>query len=295
MPVEYSLKDVESITGIPANLLRTWERRYGFPKPERKKNNFRYFTDKELLRLLQVYSLNQRGYKLSRLINADEKEILQLLRENLVNSKSNALFPQDLMSVLFDLNEPLFHELFDKLVQKNGFENTMEKVIFPFIRHVGDLWFMNIITPINEHFVSNLIRQKLFSAIDQISLVSTPTNLDSSWIFFLNAHEYHELLLLYCYYLAKKQGKKAFYLGQAVPLEHLSAFIQYMDNPVLVTVFTVPVKNMSFEEYLQNLTSLRKKVTIYYCCNPRIFKANSHSVIRFESPDDFRALLSGHA
>ncbi|MCX8079816.1 MAG: MerR family transcriptional regulator [Bacteroidia bacterium] len=290
MPVAYSVKDIEFITGIPGTLLRTWERRYGFPRPRRnKENNFRYYSDSDLLRLLQVQILNRKGYRVSELISMNDEEIRELIEEYF---KPNTSLPgrEDLYYCLHNLDEEKFHTWVDHSVEKFGFEFTFENSILPFLRYVGDLWFMKIITPVHEHFVSNLVRQKLFRAIDALPKVKSDKQ-DTVWIFFLNAYELHELALLYYYYLAKKSGKKSLYLGPCVPLEDLAVSASFFGKKILVTTFTSPIRNTTHENYIEMLKEKIKPDKLYFSCAPDLFDVNKFEENYFRNYEDFKKLL----
>lgn len=294
MPVKYSVKDIELITGISAPLLRTWEKRYGFPKPQRKENKFRTYTDKELVRLMQFQLLNKKGFRISELVRYTDDEIKKLIEEQvLIDSR----FPdkETLYYVLTGLNEWKFNEVVSASIRFSGFESTFENVLFPFLRYVGDLWFMKIISPVHEHFVSNLIRQKLFRAIDDLTIPEKFQD-DTVWIFFLNAYEMHEMALLYYYYLAKKAGKRAVYLGQCVPMEDLINFARFYEKKILVSVFTAPLKNISFEEYYIQIRNNIENAPFFFSGNPEIIgNLDQYSGMYFPNPEEFKCILENNS
>ena len=63
----FSIKDVEALTGIKSHTLRIWEQRYGIPLPNRTATNIRYYTNDDLKLLLNVAMLNRKGYKISKI------------------------------------------------------------------------------------------------------------------------------------------------------------------------------------------------------------------------------------
>ncbi len=76
----HSIKVVSELTRVPMGTLRAWERRYGFPRPERRRNsNRRLYDGEQLRRLRQVAQLVERGYRPSDVINKSEPELSQLL------------------------------------------------------------------------------------------------------------------------------------------------------------------------------------------------------------------------
>ena len=92
--------------------------------------------------------------------------------------------------------------------------------MYPFFERIGILWQTGSIHPAHEHFVSNLIRQKIIVAIDAV--VESHSENQGSFLLFLPENEFHELGLLFYYYIIKKNGHKVLYLGENVPLECLS-------------------------------------------------------------------------
>src|SRR5690606_29818339 len=99
-----------------------------------------------------------------------------------------------------------------------GFEKTMVEVVYPFLQKIGILWRTGSITPAHEHFISNLIRQRITVAIAKLPIPSGGTR---RAILFLPENEMHEIALLFYHYLLRKRNIKTYYLGQTVPHEDL--------------------------------------------------------------------------
>ena len=75
------------------------------------------------------------------------------------------------------------------------------RVIYPFLRKVGYLWLSEGLMPAQEHFVSNLIRQKLFSAINDLKVDKSKTD---TFVLFLPEDENHEIVLFRLWHLPLK-------------------------------------------------------------------------------------------
>jgi len=79
-PPSHSIKVVSELTRLPMGTLRAWERRYGFPKPERPRDsNRRRYTSEQLERLRLIAQLLDRGYRPGDVIHKPEPELLLLL------------------------------------------------------------------------------------------------------------------------------------------------------------------------------------------------------------------------
>lgn len=236
MSSKYSIKDLECLTGIKAHTLRIWEQRYNILKPERTDTNIRYYKDTDLKRILNISLLNNNGYKISKISHLSDTELISEAEKLLNNYTSESDQIENLTMCLMDLNEERFEKAISNSILHFGFENTFEKVVFPFLKQLGNMWQVGIITPAQEHFVSNLIRQKIIAGIDSLdpNKISAPKTI----VFFLPSQELHEIGLLYCYFLAKAKGHRCIYLGQSVPFEDLLSISQSSKADQMVSVFT---------------------------------------------------------
>ena len=133
----------------------------------------------------------------------------------------------------------------------DGFENAVVKVIFPFFKQIGILWQTGSINPVHEHFVSNLFRQKLMVAIDNVT-VADSKNVEKV-IMFLPEGEYHELALLFYNYLVKKTGKLVYYLGSSVPFEDLKQIVDMVNPNYLFLSITSSLNLNGLNKYVKSL------------------------------------------
>ncbi len=233
----YSIKDLEKLSGIKAHTLRIWEKRYAFLKPKRTKTNIRFYDDDQLKRILSISILNEQGMKISQIANMSKGQIEDTVKGIAGHSRSYKYYIDQLTIAMVDLDEFKFQEVLHEVTMKIGFEDLVTNVLYAFLDQIGVLWLTGSIIPAQEHFVTNLIRQKILVAIDGL-----PTHMDRklpSMVMFLPEKEMHEIGLLFQYYLAKKQGFKVFYLGQIVPQEDaLETLDQLMPSYVVISMTT---------------------------------------------------------
>jgi DNA-binding transcriptional MerR regulator len=253
MPSRYSIKDLERLSGIKAHTLRIWEQRYDILKPERTETNIRYYRDADLKRILNISLLNNNGYKISKISKLTDEEIVKEVEKLLTTYKSESDQIENLIICLMELDEDRFEKTISNSVIHFGFENTVEKIIFPFLKQLGNMWQVGMITPAQEHFVSNLIRQKIIVGIDQLN-PGRVSNAETI-VFFLPNGELHELGLLYCHFLAKSRGHRCIYLGQSVPYEDVVTISKSVKPNKMVAVFTAKLSDMDIEAYMQLLHS----------------------------------------
>ena len=249
MSTKYSIKDLERLTGIKAHTLRIWEQRYEILHPERTGTNIRFYSNADLRRILNISLLNNNGYKISNIAKLSEPAINSEVEKFLNNYTKESDQIENLMLCLMDMNEDRFEKIISNSVLKFGFENTIEKIVFPFVRHLGNMWQAGMINPAQEHYISNLIRQKLIVGIDAIK--TNPSQNKKPYLFFLPAHELHEMGLLYTYYLAKARGHHCLYLGQSLPFEDLETISNHVNPDYIVTILTAPFPEGEMNLYLK--------------------------------------------
>lgn len=259
---KYSIKDMERLSGVKAHTIRIWEKRYGIIKPKRTGTNIRYYSNDDLKHLLNVSILNKHGYKISALSEMTLEEIAQRLSDiNFIKAKEND-FQEDLLLSMIELNEQQFNRIFLKIVIKMGFENAISKVVFPFFARIGVMWQTGSINPAQEHFISNMVRQKIIAATD--TLTTLPQAEAETVLLFLPEHELHELALLFYNYLFKARGYKTIYLGCAVPLDSLERIIGICEPDIIVTGMTNAINPKGFESFSKQLTKILPTGKIFF-------------------------------
>jgi DNA-binding transcriptional MerR regulator len=244
----YSIKELETLSGIKAHTLRIWEKRHNILRPRRTETNIRYYTDEDLRRIINVSLLNNSGIKISVIAGMSPDQIHAKVLEISDTQTDADTQIEGLVLAMLSLNEERFEQALAKQVLRFGFERTIVEIVYPFLERIGVLWQTGNISPAQEHFISNLVRQKLIVAIDGLPLAAE----GKSAILFLPEHELHELGLLFYHYLVRKQGIRTFYLGQAVPHADLKSVFQTYAPDFLITCLTSQVPG-GVEAYLNRL------------------------------------------
>ena len=178
-------------------------------------------NDDDLKRLLNVSILNQNGFKISKIASLDDSQLRNRVLDLCMDSRNVNVMIESLLVAMLELDELKFSRVLSSSVIKTGFEGTIEEVLFPFLERVGVLWQSGTISPAQEHFISNLIRQKLMVAIDS-EMQNTPVVQRQRILFFTPEQEWHDMGLLFFSLLARKAGFEIIFLGASVPLVDLS-------------------------------------------------------------------------
>lgn len=183
----YSISDLEEFSGIKAHTIRVWEQRYNVLKPHRTDGNTRYYDNDQLRRLLNIVSLMGSDFKTSELCTMSDAALNELLdkRLNLSIASDNVYeyFISQILASGIEFDEAYFEKLFSNCILRFGLKGTYINVIYPLLIRAGLLWSKNSLAVGSEHFISNLIRQKISAAID--SLPPAKSHENSYCYFFL--------------------------------------------------------------------------------------------------------------
>lgn len=245
----YNINDLEKLTGIKAHTIRIWEKRYNLLEPERTESNIRYYTANDLKRLLNISILNKNGLKISRIAELKPDEISEKVIELTTRSGDVEDQVQALIMAMFHFNLPRFEKLLTVLYINRGFENTYTDIISPFLTKVGFLWQTGTISPVQEHFASNIVKRKMLVAID--GLLASYSEKSNNYILFLPEGEQHEISLLFAYYLLKKNNQHVTYLGASVPFTSIDEINTFHNSEFLVTSFTSAYSLNRVKDYIE--------------------------------------------
>lgn len=259
MMAEYSIKELEKLSGIKAHTIRIWEKRYKLISPKRTSTNIRFYSDNDLKKIINVAIVNNSGIKISRIARLPASELTKLVHQQNQSGEEFASPIDKLILATIEMSERIFNKTLKQLEASMQFESIVTKVLYPFLEKIGVLWQTGEITPAQEHFVSNLIRQKLFVAIDNLSL---PPENSPKIVFFLPENEFHEMGLLFHHYLARKMNYNSFYLGQSVPHADLKKVVETHKPKFLITSFITTLNESHLKSYLQTLSKDFKKQSI---------------------------------
>ena len=181
------------------------------------------------------------------------------VRELMFKDGSSEKSSNSLKLAMLTFDEALFNQTYNNLISYTSFRKIFTEIFLPFLNEIGVLWQVNSITPAHEHFITNLIKQKIHINIEKLQLVETKDNADT-FVLFLPMNEIHELGLLYLHFELLLSGYHSVYLGQSVPIENLIDLQKVYKNICFVTYLTVEPSKESVKTYLQKIdTKVLKK------------------------------------
>jgi len=269
----FSISELEQLSGIKAHTLRIWEQRYNALSPMRSSGNTRYYDSRQLQKLLNVVSLSETGKKVSELFALSEQEINLLLDQQIsLTTPTNSQFEYFISQMIIagmNYNEMDFEKHFSACLLRYGMKNSYLNVIQPMLVRVGLIWGKDAINPSQEHFLSNLLKQKILTSIDGLPYAS---NVKKKWVLFLPNGEFHEIGLILSNYLIKSAGQSTIYLGANVPFQSILSTINDTNPTDLLFFFIVnrPIKEV--QKYFDDLCKFSKSINIHIAGNKKLIE-----------------------
>jgi DNA-binding transcriptional MerR regulator len=288
----YTIRELENLSGIKAHTIRIWEKRYGLIAPQRTSTNIRSYCDSELKKLLNISILNRNGLKISKIARLTSDEIIERINQFTQEGSNTESQIESLTVAMIDLDEFRFEQVLAKSIITFGFEETVTRVLYPFFTRIGLMWQTGTINPAQEHFISNLVRQKFFAAMD--GLVGSDKTGAKRIVFFLPEGELHEIGLLFACYLARKRGFRTIYLGQSLPLADLVDAIKGRQVDCLFTTLMSSYHGKDLGGYLALLSDTFRDKTVYVS-GSQIMHSSEHppfNIRIMSSPEQFLEELS---
>lgn len=265
----FSISQLSQFSGIKAHTIRIWEQRYNALSPQRSEGNTRYYNDKQLSRLLNIVSMMECGHKVSALGILSDDELFKLVRKSLIepDKSANEYYISQLLSAGMRYDDIYFNQVFAKALETLGLRGTYINVILPLMNRLGLMWAADILPTVHEHFISNIIRQKLSVIIESTRV---PDADSESWLLFLPENEFHEIALLFAHFIIRDNGGKVIYLGCDVPLESVISAINDV-NPDNLLMFLVHFDHAEMiQEQINELNHYFKGNKFYIAGNPKL-------------------------
>lgn len=293
--MQYSISDLEQLSGIQSHTIRMWEQRYNALVPHRTAGNTRYYDDQHLVKLLNIVSIHQKGLKISKICALSQEAIHDLIEEDIQQTVSlNQQFEfyiTQLLNFGISYNETAFDAMLTKCIKEIGLSKSYSAIIYPLLVRLGLMWRKDSICVAQEHFLSNIVRQKLCVAINDLPV---PNNDTKTWLLFLPQNEEHEIGILFANYLLRKAGIRVIYLGSRVPISSLKQVVATNEVENFLFFISNAKLTIDTQNYVDELSLTFKKNKIYL--------AGSHKIIEnlqlkkgikwLKNINDFEALIS---
>lgn len=156
---------VRTRTGLSAEVLRAWERRYGAVRPLRSEDGKRLYSDADVERLGLLHRAARAGRSVAALASLATGELQRLVDEDAKRASARATPPasyrEQAMGAVRTLAPEQLESLLRRALLSLGTITFLEEVVAPLLAEIGDTWHEGRITIAHEHAASAMLLQFL--------------------------------------------------------------------------------------------------------------------------------------
>jgi len=264
----YSIADLEKLSGIKSHTIRIWEKRYNIVSPERSETNIRAYNDDQLKKILNVSFLINNGMKISKVASLSVAEMAEKVIKLTSNSEGFESQINDFVMCSLQFDKSLFEKTYNKLREKFELAFIYENIFIPSLTRIGALWSSGELFPAQEHFFSNLIKQKFCHAIEEVSISNS---VNKKAFLFLPPWEDHDFALLYANMILKQIGVDVINVGNTISIKSIEQCVRKIKPDILFTTFIVGQKVSLLQDFCDALKG---------CTNAKLFYAGNSDLLR---------------
>ncbi|MBS0370156.1 MAG: MerR family transcriptional regulator [Proteobacteria bacterium] len=250
----FTIAAVERDTGLSKDVLRMWERRYGFPVPERDAHGERVYPVAQVERLRVIKRLMDQGYRPGKLI-ATPVEALSLLaprRGRLAPEAGNEVDNSgytELLDLLRQHDANGFVHALQQALARQGLQHFVQDIVAPLTQQVGDAWEDGRLEVFEEHLFTELTKRVLRQAI-----ATLPQGSGSPRVLLTSVpDEQHMLGLLMVEALLALEGAECIPLGTQMPLLEISRAATAHRADIVALSFSVAFPSRQLPKILEQL------------------------------------------
>jgi len=246
----FSIKDLENLSGIKSHTIRIWEKRYDLLKPDRTDTNIRTYNLHSLRKILNVSFLKNNGMRISNIAKLDTQEIESHVRSIAESENINDHYLQKLKLAMINFDQILFQKTYQSVYDSGGFNAVFYQLFIPFLEELGLLWQSKTINIAHEHFISHLIKQKILVELEKLQYQTYEAD-ERAYILFLPENEMHDLGLLFLNYQLLRHNKRTIYLGESMLIDAIKFFEDKELDPIYITYMTVNPTESKIPSFLR--------------------------------------------
>lgn len=291
-------------TGLTADVLRAWEKRYGVIEPGRSEGGRRLYSDDDIERLRLLRRATGAGRRISQIAGLATEELAALVKEDEREEAVVAIEPdveavqaaevhlRDALTAVARLDARELEAVLGRAMVTLSASIFVERVAGPLMRRVGEMWSHGDVSPANEHLASAVLQR----VVGKIIEAAEPPSSALSLVVATPAHQMHEFGALFAAATAAAEGWRVTYLGRDLPAVDIAAAARETSaDAVALSIVHAPDTAVLESE----LRELRKQLAVNApllvggAAVPSLRKVlDEIEAVQLSSMDEFRAILA---
>jgi len=214
---QFTIAAVERDVGVSKDVLRVWERRYGFPVPDRDPHGERLYPAGQVLRLRLIKRLMDLGHRPGRLMSTSVNELEALAADShgakALDADTGSHELDKLFALIRQHDGAAYLQAMQQRLARQGLRQFVQDTVAPLTVQIGFAWERGRLQVFEEHLFTELTARVLRQAIAAVPGGSEPRVLLTTL-----PKEPHEMGLLMVEAVLSLEGAQCISLGTQMPL-----------------------------------------------------------------------------
>jgi MerR family transcriptional regulator, light-induced transcriptional regulator len=221
----YPLRAVIRRTGLTADVIRAWERRYGAVSPARSDGGQRLYSESDVVRLALLKKATSDGHSIGEIARLDSSSLETLATRGRADSvrpdagSASRAVIAEAIAAIESMDQNALEGILKRAVLSLGATRFIDSIAAELLTQVGNRWHSGTLAPFHEHLASDTVRRTLAWVSDAYEpergapcvVVATP------------AGELHELGAMIVAAAASEESWRVVYLGANLPAADIAA------------------------------------------------------------------------
>lgn len=271
----WSIAEVERETGLGKDTLRVWEKRYGFPEPERDDQGERAYPDDQVQRLRFIKRLMDVGHRPGKVASLSLSALKNLGKAASVKNQDSQIgtvgentigLPgaEDLIDWVASDRPDLIKQYIHKQIIHIGLSRVVNELVAPMCLKVGEAWMQGTISVYQEHLFTEILQYALREAIASVDKSTLADKKVPRVLLTTTPGELHSLGLLMAECHFALESCECYVLGTSTPIEEIVLAARRLKIDVLALSFSSYSSRRDVQENLKLLVEkMPSKVAIW--------------------------------
>lgn len=289
----YNLKVVLKETGLAADTLRAWERRYGLPLPQRTAGGHRLYSQRDIETIKWLMKRQEEGLSISRAVDLWNEQLASGT-DPLADTVHTSVVPasaipiqyrsettldsirEDWVRACMEFSETAAEQTLNQAFSMFPVEAVCLEVLQNGMSEIGNRWYTNQASVQQEHFASALAMRRL----DALLSASPYPTRHQTVLVGCPADEWHTFTPLLLSLLLRRRGLNVIYLGANVPTDQFASTVQNLKADLVILV----AQQLITAATLQHTAQVLSNKNIHVAFGGRIFSVHPelpHSIAGF--------------
>lgn len=241
------------LSGLPADTLRAWEKRYRAVEPQRV-NRRRLYSQADVNRLKLLKWAVDHGHRIGHVANKSADQLLELQGSLPHTQGLGSRTPDHVHRIIEKIKEYSLEADIElsKLATMMAPRPFVFEVVVPMMQEIGRLWEKKELSIAHEHLTTAAVRNILAVLLRAYGL----NNQGPAIIFCTPPGEEHELGILIAAMIASIHGFKVLYFGVNLPLEDVAQTAKATQALAVVVAMNHKIPDDELKEQVRHLRAL---------------------------------------